>query len=295
MRHWPRASPRSKIASAFVIEAVRQCAKRHGIALSEDDLTGRRSRTCSGLRAGRSLRSPDRRCRRATGCRSQSARRTARFTSIGRGFGAEPCARPSTKIDPARLALPFNRVFRYRTGLHDLDRAGGNGGHIAPSGFIFHMSRCGSTLVAQMLAALPDSVVISEAAPIDAVVQLGRGLLGRRCGAGAASHDRRLRPPARRPTRSTYFVKLDCWHTLALPLFRRAFPLCPGYFSIGIRSRFWCRRCASAACRWCRNILPPAFTASRRARLRWTKTIAPASWARSVTPSSTIAAWLEWI
>ena len=36
------------------------------------------------------------------------------------------------------------------------------------------MSRCGSTLVSQMLAALPQNIVISEAAPIDAVVQLNR-------------------------------------------------------------------------------------------------------------------------
>jgi hypothetical protein len=42
---------------------------------------------------------------------------------------------------------------------------------LPPTGFIFHMSRCGSTLVSQMLASIPDNVVISEAGPIDAVVQ----------------------------------------------------------------------------------------------------------------------------
>jgi len=40
------------------------------------------------------------------------------------------------------------------------------------------MSRCGSTLVAQMLAALPQAVVISEAAPIDEVIQAGREIPG---------------------------------------------------------------------------------------------------------------------
>jgi hypothetical protein len=36
-----------------------------------------------------------------------------------------------------------------------------------PDGFVFHMSRCGSTLVAQMLAVVPDHVVASEAELVD--------------------------------------------------------------------------------------------------------------------------------
>jgi hypothetical protein len=120
-------------------------------------------------------------------------------------------------------------MFRYRTGLDDLIRRSAELDGLGPDGFIFHMSRCGSTLAAQMLAALSDSVVISEAAPLDAVVQLCRGLpdtdavaalraivaaLGRKRG----GHERRL------------FVKLDPWHALALPLFRRAFPHVPWVF-----------------------------------------------------------------
>src|SRR5438874_313448 len=46
--------------------------------------------------------------------------------------------------------------------------------HLRPSGLIFHMSRCGSTLVSQMLAALPANIVVSEAPPIDAIVQAYR-------------------------------------------------------------------------------------------------------------------------
>ena len=94
------------------------------------------------------------------------------------------------------------------------------------------MSRCGSTLVSQMLAALPSNIVVSEASPIDTVVQAGRwrpdlsedrqalwlnsiiGALGQK----------------RSGNEQRYFVKLDCWHTLALPLFRRAFPAVPWVF-----------------------------------------------------------------
>jgi hypothetical protein len=126
-------------------------------------------------------------------------------------------------------ALPFNRVFRYRTGLQDLIAQAETADSLKPSGFIFHMSRCGSTLAAQMLAALSDCVVISEAAPIDAVVQLGRALIPedavRALRAMIAAFGRKRAGHERR-----YVIKLDCWHTLALPLFRRAFPDVPWVF-----------------------------------------------------------------
>jgi len=126
-------------------------------------------------------------------------------------------------------ALPFNRVFRYRTGLQDLIAQAETADSLKPSGFIFHMSRCGSTLAAQMLAALSDCIVISEAAPIDAVVQLGRALspedAGRALRAMISAFGRKRAGHERR-----YIIKLDCWHTLALPLFRHAFPDVPWVF-----------------------------------------------------------------
>lgn len=41
---------------------------------------------------------------------------------------------------------------------------------VEPTGFIFHSSRCGSTLVANACRSLTDSIVLSEAAPIDKLV-----------------------------------------------------------------------------------------------------------------------------
>jgi hypothetical protein len=99
-----------------------------------------------------------------------------------------------------------------------------------PAGFIFHMSRCGSTLVAQLLAALPGAVVLSEAEPVDgmlaahlhdatldearriALLQAMVGVLGRSGGGGPV------------------FVKFDAWHICSLPLIRRAFPGVPWVF-----------------------------------------------------------------
>jgi hypothetical protein len=125
--------------------------------------------------------------------------------------------------------LPFNRVFRYRTGLQGLIGRAETADSLTPSGLIFHMSRCGSTLAAQMLAALSDSIVFSELESIDGIVRLGRRL-------PEADAVRALRAIVTAFGRSgggrerRFFVKLDCWHTLALPLFRRAFPDVPWVF-----------------------------------------------------------------
>jgi hypothetical protein len=103
---------------------------------------------------------------------------------------------------------------------------------VAPSGFIYHMSRCGSTLVAQMLNTLPGAVVMSEPGPLDEVIQAGLNLpqltperraqwlrwvvtaLGQR----HAAEDGR------------YFIKLDSWHIHDLPLIRATFPETPWIF-----------------------------------------------------------------
>jgi hypothetical protein len=145
-------------------------------------------------------------------------------------FGPEPLRGSFYEMDIRRaLWLPFNRAFRYRTGLADLIARAETLDSRTPDGFIFHMSRCGSTLVAQMLAALSDSIVIAEAPPIDAIVQFGRNLpeddaIGP-LRAMVAALGRQRSGRERR-----YIVKLDCWHTLALPLFRRAFPRVPWLF-----------------------------------------------------------------
>jgi hypothetical protein len=135
--------------------------------------------------------------------------------------------------DSLRRALetPFNLLFHYATPIARLaDWLQAHPG-LAPSGFIFHMSRCGSTLVAQTLAALAHNLVISEAPPLDAVVQAR----GRRRDLTEEQHARWLTwmvgalAQPRRGERAL-FLKLDSWHTLALPLFRRAFPSVPWVF-----------------------------------------------------------------
>ena len=127
---------------------------------------------------------------------------------------------------------PFNQLFCRQTPLEALAGLHAREPGLAPTGFIFHMSRCGSTLISQMLAALPRNIVISEAGPIDAILRA-------RLHAPNVTDDERQRwlqlivsalGRPRRTTATHYFIKFDCWHTLDLPLIARAFPGVPWVF-----------------------------------------------------------------
>lgn len=130
------------------------------------------------------------------------------------------------------LWQPFNVLFRHQTPIETLAELQAARPGLAPTGFIFHMSRCGSTLAAQMLAALPQNIVISEAGPIDTVLRANlrdphvtdeqratwlRGLVGA-LGQPRDGRERHL------------FVKFDSWSILDLPVIRRAFPQTPWIF-----------------------------------------------------------------
>jgi hypothetical protein len=91
------------------------------------------------------------------------------------------------------------------------------------------MSRCGSTLIAQMLAQLSPAIVLSEPQPLDALLQFrSRGVDDATlCGWLRGMMSALAQPPA---ARQRLFVKFHAWHVLELPLIRRAFPGVPWVF-----------------------------------------------------------------
>lgn len=125
---------------------------------------------------------------------------------------------------------PFNNLFRRRTPLEVLDAWAEASPGLRPSGLIFHMSRCGSTLIAQMLASLARMVVLSEPTPLDAVLRLpgidDERRIGWLRGLISALGQRR------RGDESHLVIKLDAWNTAALPLIERAFPGVPWVFLV---------------------------------------------------------------
>jgi hypothetical protein len=117
------------------------------------------------------------------------------------------------------LARPFNALFRWQTPIADFIRAAEQ--QPAPDGFIFHWSRCGSTLVSRMLQTLPGTLCVSEAEPLDRAVHLGDADLVR---AMVAALGRRRQEDDR------LFFKWNCWHALALARLGKLFPGTPWIF-----------------------------------------------------------------
>jgi hypothetical protein len=126
------------------------------------------------------------------------------------------------------MRRPFSAAFQRRAAIDEWDDTATPD----PSGLIFHMSRCGSTLISQMLKAIPGVTVFAEPPPVDFVVRASEfdidlseerhakwlRTIVRALGSGTSSGQR------------AYVLKLDCWHAVDLPLFRRAFPSVPWIF-----------------------------------------------------------------
>ncbi|WIG97766.1 sulfotransferase family protein [Myxococcus sp. SDU36] len=131
-----------------------------------------------------------------------------------------------------RLRHPFALLFRHQTSMDALMERHARQPGLPVRGLVFHMSRCGSTLVAQLLAALPRHIVLSEAGPVDTVLRAHQLLPGvtdtqriewLRAVVGALGQQRH-------PEERAVFLKLDAWHILELPLLQRAFPGVPWMF-----------------------------------------------------------------
>ncbi|MFC4990683.1 hypothetical protein [Rubritalea tangerina] len=95
---------------------------------------------------------------------------------------------------------------------------------LEPRAFIFHASRCGSTLMGQLLGESEKHIVVSEAPVIDAALGYASSeewifkrvirALGQRRG----GRERHL------------FVKLDSWHLFHLPVIQKTYPDVPMLF-----------------------------------------------------------------
>lgn len=125
------------------------------------------------------------------------------------------------------LRLPFNLVFRRQTPLSALGQWQQCSPGLTPSAFIFHASRCGSTLISQMLAQLDDHIVISEPPPLDTLLRSDLPPAERHAALKGlmSAYGQRRRGGERR-----LVIKLDAWNIGELPLLRQCFPDTPWLF-----------------------------------------------------------------
>lgn len=121
---------------------------------------------------------------------------------------------------------PFNHLFRRQSNLDLLRQRAQRQPGLPLRGIIFHMSRCGSTLVSQWLASLSDSVVLSEPEPLDTLLQWPAPH-------SDAETTRALLSALGQPRRNSdhcLYLKTDCWHMVHIDRLLNAFPGTPWLF-----------------------------------------------------------------
>lgn len=103
---------------------------------------------------------------------------------------------------------------------------------IAPDAFIFHVSRCGSTLLSQALATAETNIVYPEAPLIDEILRMREQDV-------SVKEDQQerwfksamaLMGQKRKTSYKQLFVKLDSWHIHFYPLLRKWYPTTPFFF-----------------------------------------------------------------
>lgn len=139
----------------------------------------------------------------------------------------QPFYEDAIRQAPARY---MDREARRVTALANLAALTAGRPAVPPAGFVFHISRCGSTLISRMLAAQPRHLVLSEAPPLDAVVRATEaGELSEAEGVPALRAMLHLLGLPRFGE-ERLFVKWDSWSIRSFPLIRKAFPEVPWIF-----------------------------------------------------------------
>lgn len=101
---------------------------------------------------------------------------------------------------------------------------------VPPTAFLFHVSRCGSTLLTQMLASLAQCIVMSEPPVLDAFFRLHHRSPEQSGGVQVFRQLVAALGQRRTDGERHFFIKLDCWHVPWMPFVREAFPQTPCVF-----------------------------------------------------------------
>ncbi len=101
---------------------------------------------------------------------------------------------------------------------------------VEPTAFIFHVSRCGSTLLTQFLSLDEKNIVVSEAKILDAVLQ-NLVINDSENAENIVKAVIKMLGKKRFDAETDFFVKLDSWHILIYEKLRRLYPHTPFIFT----------------------------------------------------------------
>jgi hypothetical protein len=101
---------------------------------------------------------------------------------------------------------------------------------VAPQAFIFHVSRCGSTLLSQMLSLQPKNIILSEVPFFDDLLRLGKkeNCMAKILPILKAAIN--LYCTKRNPNYEQAFIKTDSWHIHFYEELRALYPTTPFFF-----------------------------------------------------------------
>jgi hypothetical protein len=130
-----------------------------------------------------------------------------------------------------QMMKPFHQAFRRETTIEQMVEWTEAHPGAPLRGIVYHMSRCGSTLIGQQLATLDRTIVASEPEPMDDALRVTHRLPG----LSRADELRLIRAMAAalaqpRNAEDALYLKTDCWHVHRFDLLREAFPDTPWIF-----------------------------------------------------------------
>jgi hypothetical protein len=158
----------------------------------------------------------------------------AHWTPVGLSVGAGAASIDWGDLRGVRFAEPlFDQTIErwagdnprplVRTGLATL-RALDGAPSLDPAAFIFHVSRCRSTLLSRLLGCAPGVLVVSEPAPLNALLLADPAALDGESATDALRLLVRALGRRRFGDERRYVLKLSSWNVTRMELFRRAFP-----------------------------------------------------------------------
>jgi hypothetical protein len=98
---------------------------------------------------------------------------------------------------------------------------------VPPAAFIFHVSRCGSTLVSQLLSLDESNIVLSETPLFDQFLRKGRPGFHQDSYLSLLNDSIRLYSVPRTEKEKRVFIKTDSWHVHFYKELRKLFPATP--------------------------------------------------------------------
>jgi hypothetical protein len=150
----------------------------------------------------------------------------ARWLYVGNKDFTEPFF--DETISACRAHLPENgRLKTSVSSIDVLEDFAKNIDSVTPAAFIFHVSRCGSTLISQMLGLQPTNIILSEVPFFDELLRYGKK---HDCMTGMLPQLKaavKLYGAKRNPYYQQLFIKTDSWHIHFYKELRDLYPTVP--------------------------------------------------------------------